>query len=294
VRVLITGASGLLGGRLCALLGERFKTVAALHTAEPPEGCERVPLDLGSPASLAAALDQARPDAVVHAAACADVDVCEREPERARLLNALATERLSALCLERRTRLVALSTDLVLAGDRPLADERVEPLPTLEYGRSKHAAERAVLSASPDFTVLRVALVIGHGFGPRSTASEGVLWALASGGRPLLFTDQYRTPVDAESIADAIARVLSGRGSGLFHLGGLERVSRYELGRRVALAFGFDAARLEPVEQALRPIGLPRPADCSLDITRARRELGWEPRPLELGIRGSRLSAGPA
>lgn len=291
MRVLVTGASGLLGGRLCALLGGRFGVIAARHAALPASAFEQVPLDVASQASLAGALDRARPDAVVHAAACADVDACEREPARALLLNANASQSLAGLCLERGARLIALSTDLVFAGDRAFADEGVEPAPTLEYGRSKRAAEQAVLGASPDFAVLRVALVAGLGFGPRATASEGVLWALAAGRRPRLFVDQHRTPVDPESIADAIARILDGRGSGLFHLGGPERVTRYELGRRVAQAFGFSPDQIEPVEQASQPIGVPRPADCSLDSTRARRELGWEPRPLALAIQASRLAA---
>lgn len=253
---------------------------------------ETVPLELGSPESMAAAMAAVRPEAVVHSAACADADVCEREPETARLLNVVATERLAALCRERGARMIAVSTDLVLSGERALTDESVAARPILEYGRSKLAAEQAVLSASPDFAVVRMALVQGRGFGPRATASEGVAWALRGGKRARLFVDQFRTPVDPESVADAIGRILEGRGSGLFHLGGPERLSRHELGLRTARALGLDAGLIDAVEQARQPVGLLRPADCSMDSSRARRELGWEPRPLDAALRESRLSPG--
>lgn len=292
MRLLITGASGLLGGRLAELLAARFEVTAARHEADPPEGLATLPLDLASEASLAQALAEARPEAVLHAAACADADVCERDAGRARRLNVEASERLAQLCRERGARLLALSTDLVLDGARAFSDESSDPAPILEYGRSKLAGERAVLGASPDFAVLRVALVHGRGFGPRSTASEGILWALGAGRRPRLFTDQHRTPIDPESLADAVARVLERGAAGLFHVGGPERVSRHELGVRTLRAFGLDAAALEAIAQSERPIGARRPADCSLDSTRARAELGWTPRPLDLALRESRPSPG--
>lgn len=289
MRILVTGASGLLGGRLAQLLAGRHAVVAARHTASTPLGLETAPLDLRSEDSLAAALAAARPDVVVHAAACADVDICEREPETARLLNALATERLASLCRERGCRLIALSTDLVLTGDRAMSDESVAASPILEYGRSKRLAERAVLAASVDFAVTRVALVLGRGYGPRSTASEGIAWALRAGERVRLFTDQFRTPVDPESVAEAIGRIAEGRGSGLFHLGGPERLSRYDLGLRVARALGLDPGLIDAAEQS-RQLGVLRPADCSMDCSRASRDLGWEPRPLDGAIRESRQS----
>lgn len=292
MRILVTGASGLLGGRLAQLLARRHAVTAARHTAATPLGLETAPLDLRSEDSVVAALAAARPDVVVHAAACADVDMCEREPEMARLLNALATERLASLCRERGCRLIALSTDLVLTGDRAMSDESVAASPILEYGRSKRLAEQAVLAASVEFAVARVALVLGRGYGPRSTASEGIASALGAGDRVRLFTDQFRTPVDPESVAEAIGRIAEGRGSGLFHLGGPERLSRCDLGLRVARVLGLDPGLIDAAEQRRQPVGVLRSADCSMDCSRARRELGWEPRPLDEAIRESRLSPG--
>ena len=286
----MTGAGGLVGGRLATLLSATHDVVGGVRTHPAPAGIPHVRFDLEQTATLEAALDKARPDAVVHAAALPDPDACEREPARAQACNADAPGRLARLCRARGARLVALSTDLVFAGDRPWYGEDDEPAPVLAYGRSKLAGEGAVLAEDPRAVVLRLPLVYGRGHGPRATASESVAWALAA-GRPLrLFTDQVRTPVDAESVADAIARVLAGDHAGRFHLGGPERVSRHELGTRVAAALRLDARLITAVRQGDLPLA-PRPADVSLDNRRAREVLGWRPRALDLGIREGRRAA---
>ncbi|HEY2945616.1 MAG TPA: SDR family oxidoreductase [Vicinamibacteria bacterium] len=291
-RVLVTGAAGLLGGRVAALLARRFDTVAARHTAEPPPGIASVDLDLLDPASLVAALERARPDAVVHCAAQGNPDRCEREPRVAERLNVEATLQLARACGTRGLRLASLSTDLVFAGDRSFAREEDPPGPPLVYGRTKLAGEDAVLAEAPGAAVLRLALVAGRGYGAKATSTEAVAWALRA-GRPLrLYTDQFRTPVDSDSVAEAVARALERPVSGLFHLGGPERLSRYELGLRVARVLGLSDEGIVPVTVAEMPQEARRPADTSLDSSRARRELGWEPRGLTETIRDGRPAPG--
>jgi dTDP-4-dehydrorhamnose reductase len=249
-----------------------------------------VVFDLQQPGSIETALDRAKPEVVVHSAALADVDRCEKEPALAWMCNVDAPNALARLCRAHGIRLVALSTDLVFAGDRALVSEDDPARPTLAYGRTKLAGEEAVLGEDPAAAILRVALVYGRGHGARATASESVAWSLRAGHPVRLFTDQVRTPVDADSVADAIARVLAGDHRGRFHLGGLERVTRFELGQRVAAVLGLPAERIEPVRQADLAL-TPRPADVSLDHSRARNVLGWQPRPLASAIRAGRPAA---
>jgi len=290
-RVLVTGAGGLLGGRLAGLLSRRCQVVAAHHTSPTPTGLSTVGLDLLSPAAIEAALRESRAGAVVHCAALADVDRCEAEPELAESLNIRASETLAGLCREGGLRLVALSTDLVLSGDRALCAETEPPAPLMTYGRTKLLGEQATLDRAPGSAVVRIALVHGRGFARRATASESIAWSLRSGRRLRLFTDQYRTPIDPESIANALLALLAGNAAGVFHLGGPERLSRYQLGLRVADCLELPTSSIEPVSQAEHPLQPPRPADVSLDSSRARRELNFTPRPIELGIREGRISS---
>jgi dTDP-4-dehydrorhamnose reductase len=297
-RVLLTGASGLLGGRLAERLAADFEVTPALHRPPPPHaapapGRSPVAFALEDAAGLDAAFEEARPEAVVHAAALANALACEKDPEAAHRTNVLGTAAVAAACARRGARLVLLSTDQVFDGTRSGWREGDPTEPLMVYGRTKLAAEQEALRRCAGSAVLRSALVCGRGHGPRPTASEAVAWALARGERPRLFTDEFRTPVDAEAIVWVLRALLHGTGAGVYHVGGPERVSRHELGRRVALALGLDASGIEAVTRDTFSVGPPRPADASLDSERARRELGYAPRPLEAMLRSSRPEPPP-
>jgi dTDP-4-dehydrorhamnose reductase len=291
MRVLVTGAGGLLGGRLAACLHERGLEVAALHRrAAPPAGPRAIRVDLLDDGAIGRLLDAERPAGVLHAAALGRADRCQERPDEAHATNALLPGLIAQECAARGIRLVALSTDLVFAGDASPCRETDAPRPLSVYGRTKREGEQAVLDAFPAAAVARVALVLGRGHGTRGTASESVAWALRE-GRPIrLFSDEYRTPVDAVSVADAAARLLAGTARGLFHLGGPERLSRHELGLRVARALGLAESGLVAARQSEYAGADPRPRDVSLDSARARLELGWEPRDLETALREGRTA----
>jgi dTDP-4-dehydrorhamnose reductase len=288
MRLLVTGASGVLGGRLASLLRDSFEVIAARHRSAPPPGLIEHGLDLLSPAAIESALEAVRPDAVLHAAALPDVDRCERDPDLAWRVNTLATESLARICRARGLRLVAISTDLVFGDGPGLRGETDPPQPLSVYGRSKLAAEQAVLAESGDAAVARVTLVVGRGHGSRASASESVAWALSAGQAPRLYRDQFRTPIDPESVASGVARLIASAASGVFHFAGAERVSRLELGRRTARSLGLDPAEIRSVTQADRPPAAPRPREVCLGHERARAELGWRPRALDAALGESR------
>jgi dTDP-4-dehydrorhamnose reductase len=245
-------------------------------------------VELTDDVALARLLDAARPEAVVHAAAIGQAGRCQERPDEAQSVNAVLPGTLGRMCRERGLRLLALSTDLVFGGDRAFVREDDAPAPLSVYGRTKLAGEEAALAACPSAAVLRVALTLGRGHGARGTSSESLAWALRAGRAVRLFTDEYRTPIDPESLADALVLLLERGGSGRFHLGGPERISRHELGLRVARALGLPESGITPSRQSDHAGPDPRAADVSLDSTRARRELGWEPRPIDEAIRESR------
>jgi len=281
MRVLVTGASGMLGGRLAQLLAKRFDVVAACHQSAVPVGLERVSMDLESAESVEQAFVASKPQAVLHAGAWAFTDLCERDPDKARRINVDGSQAVARACAERDLRVVAISTDLVFPGTRAWSDEAQSTAPVMMYGVTKLQGEEAALAAAPRAVVARVPLIVGRGYGARSTATEAVGWALRA-GRPLtLFTDQFRTPADAESVVEALAVLLTGTQTGRFHLGGSERVSRHELGVRVARVHGLPTDGIAAVPQDSVPAAAPRAADVSMDSSRARRELGYKPRALD-------------
>ena len=179
--MLVTGAGGRLGGRLAGLLASRFRVTAGVRTSPGPAGLPALALDVTDPRG------RSTPPAcaAVSCAALADADACERDPDAAARLNEGAPDpggRLAA----RGVGLVALSTDLVLPGERPYSSESDPALPASVYGRTKRAGEQA---ADPSFAVARWrSWRAAHG--PHPSASEAIAWALAEGRRLRLYTDR--------------------------------------------------------------------------------------------------------
>jgi dTDP-4-dehydrorhamnose reductase len=287
-RVLVSGAGGLLGGRLAALLAQPFAVVAGVRRAPAPDGLLQAALDLDDADALERLLDREQPAAVVHSAALSEPDRCEREPELAWHANVEASARLARVCGARGLALVLLSTDMVFDGREGGRAEDDAPAPLQVYGRTKLAAERAVLETHADAAVVRACLVAGRGHGARGSASESVAWALARGERPRLFVDQRRTPADASSLADLLTRILTRGGSGVYHCGSAEAVTRHALGRRVAAILDLDAGLIDSLRSDDLPQLAARPRDVSLTCDRARRELGWSAPALDAVIADGR------
>jgi dTDP-4-dehydrorhamnose reductase len=284
MRILITGAGGLLGGRLATLLTETHETTGLIRAQPAPEGIPAIALDLADQTAVNKAMTDLRPDAVVHSAALADAEICERDPDRAHRDNVEATRAVATACRQTGARLITISTDLVFAGDGVGWAEDSLAVPRSVYGRAKLLAEEEAMKACPDAVVLRVALVAGRGHGPRLSASESIAQRLGRGETATLYDDEWRTPVDAESVAAAIGSVLERSAArGRFHLGGEERLTRFELGERVARLLDLDPVLIRRASQATHK-GAPRPRDVSLDIGRAREELGFRPRSLDAVI----------
>ena len=135
--------------------------------------------------------------------------------------------------------------------------DRDEPRPLTEYGRAKADAERAVLSAHPGALVVRTSLLYG---GPRPGPQE----RLAADSSAAFFTDEVRSPIQVGDLADALVELAGADHSGVLHVAGADRLSRYELA--CLLAPEGAAIRAASISES----GLVRPRDCSLAIDRAR------------------------
>jgi len=281
--LLILGASGFLGAHVVAAAKSAgWRVVAAARRDGWPSigglaPDRRIQWDAERSGARAALLDDVRPAAVVLAAALARVDECEREPARAAALNTELPREVAHLCREGGIRLVHVSTDLVF-GARPARAPRYsesDPAsPVHVYGRTKAAGEAAVLEEHPAALVVRLPLLYGDSGGRALGASDQLHAALARGERPALFTDEWRTPLEVSNAARALVECLGREERGLLHVAGPERVSRFELGLAVLVARGLGRPEaLERVRASTRAeLGLAalRPADASLDSTRAR------------------------
>ncbi|HEX9793389.1 MAG TPA: sugar nucleotide-binding protein, partial [Planctomycetota bacterium] len=235
--VLVTGAGGVLGLGLAATRPPDAIVVAGRRVPPAWPGTSFHPLELATPGAAAALVETLRPHAVLHAAALSSLGACERAPELTERVNRLAVVELAEVCARTGVFLVLVSTDQVFAGVAPVHAEGDPPCPLHAYGRSKAAAERAVLALGG--AVARLPLLLGGRAGPGRLGADAALLAkLAAGERPALYRDEIRCPVGVEAASDGLWRLLAARLPGIVHLVGSEAVSRAELGRRVCAAAG--------------------------------------------------------
>ena len=280
MRVVLTGASGQLGAYLIdRLRGEGHAVEAWSGGSVGRRGDQDlIPVDLTDAIATSRALAAADPEVIVHAAALSRAEDVRRDPARGRLVNVEASARLADWCVDRGRRLVFTSTDLVFDGSRPWNREDDPAEPLLEYGRNKRAAEPAVL-ATPRGLVARLSLLYGPSRAGRSGFFDAAVDALRRGEPRTFFEDEFRTPLDMVTAAEALARLAGSDARGLVHVAGRERVSRFALMRRVAGALGLDPALVRANRQADVPAPEARPADVSLDTERLARLLPGLERP---------------
>jgi dTDP-4-dehydrorhamnose reductase len=225
-------------------------------------------------------------DAVVHTAYA-------RSGPRSRHVNVQGAAVVAGACRAAGAVLVHVSSDVVFPGAPPRPtgyreSDPTGPLPGFAYGQQKADAEAEVRRRDPDATIVRLPLLYDLAGG---SSLEAMVIAGAEQGSAVAgaepasavahFTDEYRSPAHVEDVAAAIVSLLelpTGSRPAVLHLGGPERMSRWDLARRLAPHLGIDPASLRAGRSADLPG--PRPADLTLDSTAAGALLGYRPRTL--------------
>jgi len=285
-RLLISGASGFVGGHIMAAARSEWDVWATYrtHPFTFPD-VAILSLDLDDHDAIDEAVERIRPHAIVHCAAWSDLDGCQADPDTAYRVNAEASQRIAELASAAGCRLVYTSTDMVFDGERGMYNEQDQTHPINVYGETKLAGESCIRKACPDSVIARLALVYGKPVTGSNSFSEKALARLQAGQEMTLFTDQFRTPVLVNELAQALLELAVSDFSGLIHLGGSERIDRYAFGLRLAELRGLPATRLRPVSARDYPQAAPRPVDVSLDNTLARSLLKTQLSGCRKGLR---------
>ena len=266
MRLLITGAAGMLGQDVAA---------AALAAGHEPVALARAELDISDRAAVAAAVQDARPDAVVNCAAWTDVDGAEEHERDALAVNGEGAGNVAAAAARAGAWTVHVSSDYVFDGERrrPYL-ESAATNPVSAYGRSKLAGEQAVAAAAPEqSTIVRSSWLFGAG-GPCFPAT---ILRLASGRSELsVVDDQVGCPTFTGHLASALVELCATRVPGVLHVAGSGQCSWFEFATAIVAAAGLDC-EIRPIPTTEMPRPATRPAYSVLRSERAAPKLhGWQ------------------
>jgi dTDP-4-dehydrorhamnose reductase len=291
MKILVTGSNGLLGQHLVKLL-----LMHSYHVVATGRGVDRLyftncrqykyyEADLSDEVAIYHLFVNEKPDIVVHAGAMTQLDDCEQNRDLCERINVKATAMIALFAEEFSRQLIYISTDFVFDGEKGNYSEDDHCSPISWYGFTKVQAETIVESSSVNWTIVRTCLVFGNALrGTRKTIVTWVKESLEKSETIKVVNDQLRTPTYVEDLAKGILLVIQKQAVGVFHISGTEWLTPYEVAIRTARHFNLNETLIEKVDAAVFRQPAKRPPRTGFDISKARKELGYEPISFEEGL----------
>jgi dTDP-4-dehydrorhamnose reductase len=283
-RLLVTGASGMLGANLALVAQKMGYEVLGWTNSRPLVGAPFATraVDFCDKEALAQAFEAAQPDLLINCAAQANLDAAEKQPERAFRVNAEAAGELALLARIANIPMIQLSTDSVFDGKLGNYKETDIPNPLNTYAKSKLAGEWAVAEANPAAVIARVVFYGWSLTGTRSLSE--FFYNNLTAGKPVNgFTDMFFSPLYAGHLAETLLEMLEKRLSGVYHVYAPECLSKHDFGMLLAREFGLDPDLIRPISALDSDLPTQRPLNLSMNTDKLQAALG---KPLASQVEG--------
>ncbi len=289
MKILVTGANGLLGQKLCLLL-DQDKSLELVATTRNKLNIQLIngrfcPLDITNPTQVENIIAVEKPDVIINTAAMTQVDQCEIERETCWLNNVTAVDNLARAAEKIKSHFIHVSTDFIFDGSAGPLDEKAVPNPISYYGESKLAAEQVVINSTLQWAILRTVLV--YGVTKDMSRSNIVLWVkknLEEGKKINVVNDQWRTPTLAEDLALGCALAAKGKAVGIYNISGEEMMTPYDIAIQTAEFFKLNKNLITQTDSTQFKQPARRPPKTGFIITKAKKELGYKPHTFKEGL----------
>ena len=283
-KILIVGASGLLGARLYQAVKENYE-VYGTFVGHELKGKNFFKLDVTNRKETFKLMGKVKPSVVFDLHSITDVDYCELHPEEAWLVNVDGTKNVAEACKTYGAKMVFISSDYVFDGTKSSYSEKDKPKPLNYYGKAKAIAEKVIQLLGVDNIIVRTAVLYGIGGYGKKPFPLWVLENLKERKEIKVVVDQSNNPTLADDLAKILLMLYEKDFSGLFHAVGKDNVSRYEFALKVAEVFNLNKNLIKPiVTPELRQVAL-RPRKLELSTKKLQRVLGVVPLGIEEGLK---------
>jgi dTDP-4-dehydrorhamnose reductase len=290
-KVLVTGANGLLGQKLIYQLKERsdidlIATGIGENRLIEVDNYSYVDLDITNFEEVSKVIEEHLPNSIIHCAAMTNVDACELDKERCWTINVDAVEFIAKAAEKIGAHLLHISTDFVFDGENGPYSEDSRPNPIHYYAEAKLASEQLVQKICTKWSVARTIII--YGITDNMSRSNLVLWSkseIDKGNKINVVNDQFRSPTLAEDLANGCISIIDNKAYGIYHLSGPKTYSIIDLVYQVADFYNLDKSLINPVTSHSLKQPARRPLITGFDISKARRELDYDPVDFREGIK---------
>lgn len=279
-KLLITGSGGFLGWNLCQIAHENWKVVGLYrqHASNLPSVDEHQ-VDLKDFSKAETTVSSIKPDAIIHTAAFSNNNALQKDPAQGFLVNVEVSEMLAGQAAAMGIPFIFTSTDLVFDGREGMYREDDEVNPITHYGEQKAEAEERIMEVNDSACICRMPLMLGPAGTPNASFLQDFVEKTGNGIAYPLFEDEFRTPVGVRSAAAGLLLAIQENWQGIFHLGGMERLNRVEIGKHIIEALDLGDAKINPCQHKDVQLAAPRQKDATLNSEKAYRR-GFKPQLL--------------
>jgi len=285
LKLLITGASGLLGHKLAQLALKKKHEVYSIYKEHPIDLGIPIKLDLTNHSEILKVITQLTPEAIIHAAAYTNVDGCEINKDLAWKVNAEATKHIAIASTNTDAHLTYVSTDYVFNGEKGLYSEEDEPNPESYYGYTKLKGEEFIKQHSQEWCITRASVIYGWGQTQKLNFATWIINNLKQQKEVKILTDQYVSPTLNTNLAEMLLEITERRTTGIFHTAGATRASRHEFALKLAQIFDLNPNLIKPAKMNELPWKAKRPKDSSLNVSKASALLNAKPLKLNEALK---------
>ena len=223
-------------------------------------------------------------ECIIHTAGIANVDICEKEPDRAFKSNISGTKNIIELAKQKNAKIVYISTNAVFDGKNAPYGEEDDANPINRYGALKLECE-SLIKEIENYLIVRPILM--YGIGNAHERKNFFIWIfekLSAGEKVNLVTDVFENPLLSDQCADIIWDLIKKGSTGIYHVAGKDVLSRFEAGKIIARFFSLDRTLLNPVTSDFFPEIAPRPKNTSYCTEKIQRELNMRSLSFEEGL----------
>jgi len=284
MKFLVTGSTGLIGSQIIKDITKQNHTVYSCYHDDKPEYGTPIQLDLTDQNKIIQTIQDTKPDRIIHLAAMTNVDLCETEKDLATLLNVKATEVLAKQAAKQNVFFVYVSTDYIFDGKQGMRKEYDVPNPLGFYGKSKLEGELTLNNLASSWCVARTSTP----FGIHPKKKSFPLWVkenLESKKEISVLTDQFTSPTHVPNLSKMLIEVATRQITGIIHLAGATRISRYQFAEMISDKLNLDKSLLKPAKTDEMNWKAQRPKDSSLDVSLATEILHEKPQTIQDSVK---------